>query len=123
MAGAVPDVLELTDDLIFFLMASTYAILEINSKAARLGYTLRELRQLSFLDISSSAIADQYEKKTVPELDRTGRSAFKHILLHKNGTEIPVQMNSRLIEYGDRLVYQCCARAFPSHNCRPAIAD
>ena len=108
---------EMTDDLIFFLDASTHAILEVNPKVTRrLGYTRRELRHLSVLDISSPVVTAHYKKNIVPELDRTGRSRFKHILLHKNGTEIPVHMNSRLIEYGDRLVFQCFGRDIPLHN-------
>ena len=109
---------ELTDDFIFFLDASTHTILEVNPKVARrLGYTYRELSQLSVLDISSPAVTAHYEQNIMSELTRTGRSSFKHILRHKNGTEIPVQMNSQLIEYRDRLVFQCCAQSIPSHNC------
>ncbi|MCG8366970.1 MAG: PAS domain S-box protein [Pseudanabaenales cyanobacterium] len=116
--------LELTDDFIFFLDASTHVILEVNPKVVRsLGYTRRELSQLSVIDISSPILAAHYEKNIVPELDRTGSSSFKHIFLHKNGTEIPVQMNSRLIEYGDRLAFQCFARALPMPNSIPTPAD
>ena len=116
--------LELTDDFVFFVDASTHTILETNPKVARrLGYTCRELSHMSFLDISSSARANHYEETIVPELDRTGSSAFQYSLLNKNGTEISVHMNSRLIEYGDRLVFQCCARPIASHHCRSTAAD
>ncbi|MDJ0704109.1 MAG: PAS domain S-box protein [Leptolyngbyaceae cyanobacterium MO_188.B28] len=113
--------LELTGDFVFCLDASTHAILETNAQASRrLGYTRRELCHRSFLDISSPSFAVQYEEAIVPELDKTGSKAFQHCFLHKNGTEIPVHMTSRLIEYGERLVFQCCARSIASRNSGPA---
>ena len=106
---------EQTGDFIFFLDASTHAILEVNPKVAkRLGYSCRELRQLSILDISDPVAAAHYEEIVIPELDGIGNSSFNYKLLHKNGMEISAQMNCRLIEYSGHLAFQCFGRDIPS---------
>jgi PAS domain S-box-containing protein len=102
---------ELANDSIFIIDVSTGSILNANRNAARrLGYTRRELLQLSFTDIETPEATSTREEKVVPELQRTGNVIFEHMLRHKNGTELPVEISCRLIEYGDRLVFQSFAR-------------
>ena len=102
---------ELANDLMFIINASTYEILEVNSQASkRLGYTRKEICRQSFFDISPPKAAAHYKATIVPELERTGSGIFEHTLCHKNGQEIRVEISSRLIEYRDRLVFECSAR-------------
>ncbi|NJN57484.1 MAG: PAS domain S-box protein [Leptolyngbyaceae cyanobacterium SL_5_9] len=102
---------ELANDSIFIIDVSSGNILNANRNAARrLGYTRRELLQLTFTDIETPEATASREAKVVPELQRTGNVIFEHILRHKNGSELPVEISCRLIEYGDRLVFQSFAR-------------
>jgi PAS domain S-box-containing protein len=102
---------ELANDSIFIIDVSTGSILNANRNAARrLGYTRRELLQLTLTEIETPEATASRESKVVPELQRTGNVIFEHILRHKNGSELPVEISCRLIEYGDRLVFQSFAR-------------
>jgi len=102
---------ELANDSIFIIDVSTGSILNANRNAARrLGYTRRELLQLTLTDIEAPEATANRETKIVPELQRTGNVIFEHTLRHKNGAELPVEISCRLIEYGDRLVFQSFAR-------------
>ncbi|MBD2000355.1 PAS domain S-box protein [Leptolyngbya sp. FACHB-541] len=102
---------ELANDSIFIIDVSTGSILNANRNAARrLGYTRRELLQLTLTEIETPEATTSREAKIVPELQRTGNVIFEHILRHKNGSELPVEISCRLIEYGDRLVFQSFAR-------------
>ncbi|NJO53400.1 MAG: hypothetical protein HC840_32825, partial [Leptolyngbyaceae cyanobacterium RM2_2_4] len=56
------------------------------------------------------------EDKIVPELQRTGNVIFEHILRHKNGSELPVEISCRLIEYGDRSSFKALPETSPNAN-------
>lgn len=97
---------ELANDSIFIIDANTDRILNVNRNAARrLGYTRRELIQLYFSDIEAYPATNSSES-ILMEIQRVGSVIYEHVLRHKDGTEIPVEISSRLIEYDDILVIQ-----------------
>ncbi|UBF25711.1 PAS domain S-box protein [Kovacikia minuta CCNUW1] len=99
---------ELANDSIFIIDASTNRILNANRNAARrLGYTRRELLQLSFADVEAQRI-DQETLNS--ELQKIGSVVYEHKLRRKDGTEIPVEISSRLIESGEQLALQSFVR-------------
>jgi PAS domain S-box-containing protein len=66
-----------------------------------LGYTREEILAMSLLDI----VAEE-EKEAIPELAaqvrRAGRMLFETTLIAKNGQRIPVEVNSNVVQLGDR---------------------
>ncbi|MBE9179143.1 PAS domain S-box protein [Oculatella sp. LEGE 06141] len=98
---------ELANDSILIVDVADGHILNANRNAARrLGYTRRELLQLSFVDIEAHRIEKQHKDAIASELQRVGNVIYEYRLRRKDKTEIPVEISSRLIEYGDRLAYQ-----------------
>lgn len=101
---------ESTNDAILILDALTRRILDANTNASRqLGYTRQELCKLSL-----DEIAPLWGTEVLSELSQRlrlhGKSLFEHLLRHKDGAAIPVEIGSRLIEYGDRLAIQSFIR-------------
>lgn len=101
---------ELANDSIFIIDASSDLILNANRNAARrLGYTRRELLQLRFgnLELPTSELR---KDSLIAELQRAGSVIYEHTLRRKDGTDMPVEISSRLIEYGDILAIQSFVR-------------
>ena len=101
---------EYTNDSVLILDALTHQILDANTNASnRLGYTRQEL-----LSLSLDAMAPQWSSELASELSQrlrtNGMSLSEHSLRHKDGTAIPVEIHSRLIEYGERLAIQSFIR-------------
>jgi PAS domain S-box-containing protein len=101
---------ESTNDSILILDALTRRLLNANTNASkRLGYTRQELFQLNI-----DAILPQWSADVTLErsqwLQTLDTDLFNHYLRHKNGTHIPVEIHSRLIEYGDQLAIQSFIR-------------
>jgi PAS domain S-box-containing protein len=101
---------EHANDSIFIVDPSTRGILNINENAAtRLGYTREELLKLSIDDIDTPMAAKR-NKAIIGELLDAGRVTFEHAHLRKDGTEIPVEISSRVTEYSGRRVFQNIVR-------------
>ncbi len=95
---------EYANDSIFIIDLSTSRLLDANQNAARrLGYTRQELLKLTTRDIDVP-IAESRQKKISQQLQATGSIIFDHALRRKDGTEIQVEISSRIIEYRNRLV-------------------
>lgn len=95
---------EYANDSIFIIDLSTSRFLDVNQNAARrLGYTRQELLKLKTRDIDVP-ITETRQKKISQQLQATGSIIFDHALRRKDGTEIQVEISSRIIEYRDRLV-------------------
>jgi PAS domain S-box-containing protein len=101
---------EHANDSIFIIDPSSRRFLDANENAARrLGYTRAELLQLTIDDIDGPAAAAR-NQAIIDELQRKGSVIFEHIHLHKDGTEVPVEISSRIIEYGGQQVFQSFVR-------------
>ena len=101
---------EHANDSIFIIAPSTHRFLDINDNAAkRLGYTQEELLQLTIDDIDAPN-ASQGNDAIIHKLLDTGKVTFEHAHLRKNGTKMPVEISSRVIEYGGRQVFQSIVR-------------
>jgi PAS domain S-box-containing protein len=95
---------EYANDSIFIIDLSTSRILDANENAARrLGYTRKELLKLRTRDIDAP-IPQQRQKVINQQMQATGSIIVEHALRRKDGTEIPVEISSRVIEYRDQLV-------------------
>ena len=103
------NLLESTNDSVLILDASTRRIINANTNASkRLGYTRQELFQLDIDAILPQGDTEFFE--LFQRLQTPGRSVSKHYLRHRDGTDIPVEVDSRLLEHGDRLVIQSFIR-------------
>ncbi|NES21485.1 MAG: PAS domain S-box protein [Symploca sp. SIO3E6] len=108
---------EFANDSIFIIDASTHRFLNVNWNAARrLGYTRQELLQLS-VDEIGLLISDERRHAIVQELRTTGHITFECVYRCKDGIEIPVEISSRVIEYGNRLAFQSFVRDIT--ECKP----
>jgi PAS domain S-box-containing protein len=78
--------------------------LDANQNAARrLGYTRKELLRLRTREIDVPCTEDR-QKLINQQMQATGSIIFEHALRRKDGTEVPVEISSRVIEYCDQLV-------------------
>ena len=101
---------ELANDLILIIDADTQRVLEVNfNTVRRLGYTRQELLQLSFSDIETPMEETQHQALQ-QQLKQNGHIKYEHSLRAKEGTEIPVEISTQIIEYEGKLVFQCFAR-------------
>ncbi len=101
---------EHANDSIFIIDPSTRQFLDVNENAAkRLGYTREGLLQLTIDDIDTP-MAAQHSDDIIRELLNAGHVTFEHTHLRKDKTKIPVEISSRVIEYGDRQVFQSIVR-------------
>ncbi|NES00469.1 MAG: PAS domain S-box protein [Symploca sp. SIO1B1] len=101
---------ELANDLIMIIDANTLQLLDVNFNAARrLGYTRRELLQLTISDIETPMPATEYQVLQ-QKLKHIGHISYEHSLRCKEGTEIPVEVSTQIIEYEGQLVFQYFAR-------------
>jgi len=98
------------NDSIFIIHPESHHILDANENAAlRLGYERDELLQMNISDIYAPLAANDI-RAFIKELKTTGSVAFEYVHRHKDGTEIPVEVTSRVIEYGGQQVFQSIAR-------------
>jgi PAS domain S-box-containing protein len=103
---------EYANDSIFIIDLSTSRILDANQNGARrLGYTRKELLKLKTRDIDVP-IPEARQKMINQQMQATGSIIFEHALRRKDGTEIPVEISSRIIEYRDQLVSLSFVREF-----------
>ncbi len=101
---------EHANDSIFIIDPPTRRFLDINENAAkRLGYTKKELLQLTINDIYTP-MAAQRNDEIIRKLSETGHVIFEQVHLHKDGIEIPVEISSQVIDYGSRQVFQSIVR-------------
>ncbi|MGQ4650266.1 PAS domain S-box protein [Lyngbya aestuarii] len=95
---------EYANDSIFIIDLSTSRVLDANQNASRrLGYTRKELLQLKTSDIDVP-ITEERQKMINQQMQTTGSIIFEHALRRKNGTQVQVEISSRIIEYHNRLV-------------------
>jgi len=101
---------EHANDSIFIIDQSSRRFLDVNENAVkRLGYTRDELLQLTVDDISTPE-ATQHSDDIIRELLNAGHVTFERTHLRKDKTKILVEISSRVIEYGDRHVFQSIVR-------------
>ncbi|KKM53085.1 hypothetical protein LCGC14_1554350 [marine sediment metagenome] len=101
---------EHANDSIFIIDPSNRRFLDINENAAgRLGYTREELLQLKAEDIATPRAGARIPAN-IRELQRTGSIVFESEHLRKDGTMVPVEISSRVVEYGGRQVFQSFVR-------------
>jgi PAS domain S-box-containing protein len=82
-----------------FIHSPAGPILEVNEVACeRLGYTREELLQMTPMDVGSSEHASMVPER-VTELLRQGHLVFETEHVRRDGTRIPTEIGSRMIEY------------------------
>lgn len=101
---------EFAPDSIFLTDVNTFAIVKANFNASRrLGYTRAELLKLSVSDISITVSEGTnypaYRQQIREKLLASGSIIFECEHRRKDGTTIPVEVSSRVIEYKERLVF------------------
>lgn len=73
--------------------------LEVNDQACeRLGYSKKEFNQLTPADIDSPEFASKVGER-IEQLKKDGQVFFESAHVSKTGETVPVELNSRLIEY------------------------
>lgn len=101
---------ESAGDSIFIIDASTHQFLNANwNGARRLGYTRKELLQLTIDDVCLPLEPDR-SQAIRQELRATGSVIFEQTYRRKDGLELLVEISSRMIEYDNRLAFQMFVR-------------
>lgn len=101
---------EWAHDSIFITDASNHSLLDVNEHGARrLGYTRKQLFHLP-TEIYSPPMDSKYQEAVYQQLWKTGSVTFEHVHECKNGKQIPVEISSRVVEYGGRLAIQSFVR-------------
>ena len=78
---------------------------DVNSTAyTRLGYTKEEMLSLHISKLDHPQFAPQAPER-MQQVQKNGYTMFESAHLRKDGTAMPVEVNSRLIEYEGRSVY------------------
>lgn len=101
---------EFANDSIFIIDPPTGRFLDVNQNAARrLGYTRDELLQLTIGDLYAPEDAGR-NKDIIQELQEKGSTVFEHVQQRKDGSSMPIEASSRVIEYGGQQVFQSFVR-------------
>ena len=83
-----------------FRIGADARILTVNDQAARsLGYTKEELTALTIFDIDPLVNRDNWGMIWQRLLDSGGRDVFETVHQRRDGTDIPVEITSNLLEY------------------------
>ncbi|MBC8507981.1 MAG: PAS domain S-box protein, partial [Chloroflexi bacterium] len=98
------------NDSIFIIHPKTLHILDVNENAAkRLGYLKDEILQLTIPDIAPLKEVSHYQEISQNVQDQE-RVSFESIHRCKDGSEMPVEITSRAIEYSGHRVIQSIVR-------------
>jgi PAS domain S-box-containing protein len=101
---------EWAHDSIFITDSSTDHLLDVNEHAARrLGYTRKQLLHLP-AEVISPPMDPEHRKAILEQLWQTGSVTFEHLHRCKNGSEMPVEISSRVVEYDNQLAIQSFVR-------------
>ena len=101
---------EHANDSIFIIDPDTKRFLDFNENTAkRLGYTPDELRALTIMEIDGFEGPEPREEK-LHQLVEKGELVFEHVHRRKDGSLMPVEMSSRVINFGGKQVFQHIAR-------------
>ncbi len=101
---------EWAHDSIFITDSSNHSLLDVNEHAARrLGYTRKQLLHLP-TELYSPPMDPKYQEAVRQQLWKTGSVTFEHVHNCKNGKQMPVEIRSRVVEYGGRLAIQSFVR-------------
>jgi PAS domain S-box-containing protein len=97
---------EWAHDSIFITDSSNHSLLDVNEHAARrLGYTRKQLLHLP-AEVYSPPMNPKEREAVLQRLWQTGSVTFEHVHRCKNGTQMPVEISSRVVEYDGRLAIQ-----------------
>jgi PAS domain S-box-containing protein len=95
-------VFESANDAIFVVDQKTTRFLDANEEGmARLGYSREEFLSMTTFDIASPRTNNPPEKrlKILEKINTDGHAIFENVHLRKDGTDMPVEINSTVIDY------------------------
>ncbi|MCG3218015.1 MAG: PAS domain S-box protein [Candidatus Heimdallarchaeota archaeon] len=97
-------------DAIFLIDLDSRSFIDVNQNAVKLlGYTKNELLKMTVNDINLPEFEEKYREANKKMLEE-GSNKFENVHVHKDGTHIPVEISSNLIEFGNRRVTQANVR-------------
>ena len=103
-------IFQYANDAIFIIDPKTERFIEVNDRAlAMLGYSREEILELSPVDIRPERNKDYSEIMAKTFLEK-GEAIFEDVLERKDKTTLPVELSSRIIQYGGETVYHTFAR-------------
>lgn len=99
-----------------FLADTSGVIIEVNRKAQELmGYSEEELLGLHFSQLHPAKQLGQVTQKFGEILGKGMASVHSSLVLRRDGTEVPVDISGRIVEYGGRKVVQGIFRDITEH--------
>lgn len=101
---------ECANDSIFITDSSNNTLLNVNEHGARrLGYTRKQLLNLPSEEFSP-AMNPQKQEAVLRQLWKTGSVIFEHVHKCRDGSQMPVEINNRVVEYKGQLAIQSFVR-------------
>ena len=98
------------NDSIYIVEPETGKLMDCNDNAAKhLGYTKEEILELTFKDIDTPMKHEKFVA-IVEEMKLKKHVVFEHAHRRKDGTELPVEISSHIINLGGKEVYQSFVR-------------
>ncbi|MBL4658640.1 MAG: sigma 54-interacting transcriptional regulator [Flavobacteriales bacterium] len=95
-------IVENANDAIFVEDAQTNLFVLVNKRACALsGYSAKELSKLGGVDLTPKSHR-KLRKEKVKVIFEKGHGTWEHIMLRKNGAEVPVEISSKLVDFDDR---------------------
>lgn len=107
---------ECANDSIFITDSSNNILLNVNEHGARrLGYTRKQLLNLPTEEFSPSMNPQKHEV-LLRQLWKNGSVIFEHVHQCRDGSQMPVEINSRVVEYKGKLAIQSFVRDITLHK-------
>ncbi len=98
------------NDAIFLIDPDTRRFLEVNETAVRrLDYSREELLGMTVADLVSPH-AEATSQDAAARIESEEGTVFESVHLRKDGSEIPVEISSRVVDLGARRIHQSVAR-------------
>jgi PAS domain S-box-containing protein len=100
-----------------FVLDMTGKFLEVNQTAyERLGYSLEEMLSMTISELDDPKYADGIPER-LELIRKQGWAVFESGLVQKNGTIMPVEVNSRLINYKGKKAFLSVIRDITHRRC------
>lgn len=101
---------ECANDSIFITDSSNKTLLNVNEHGARrLGYTRKQLLNLPTEEFSPP-MNPQKQEALLSQLWKNGSVIFEHVHKCRDGSQMPVEINNRVVEYKGQLAIQSFVR-------------
>jgi PAS domain S-box-containing protein len=104
-------VMDESSDAIYLIDTHTGRYIDFNRSAyEHLGYTRKELNQLGVIDVAQHITNTEVWQQRVDLVKEKGELIFDTVYQRKDGSIFPVEVNARMLDYGERTIMVAIVR-------------